>query len=85
MTRDTRQTVPYLRDWRVHRLLSVSELARTAKVSRVTIINLENDKSAANLTTVGKLASALQVTRRQLVDAPPSSDSTERASQNSAS
>jgi predicted transcriptional regulator len=79
----TRVALPYLHAWRMHRLMSISELSHATGVSRTSIIELEHGRRAANLVTVGKLAAALGVSRRQLVDdAPPSSDSMARASQN---
>jgi DNA-binding XRE family transcriptional regulator len=81
-THDTRVELPHLREWRAYRLLTVRELAHASGVAYPTINVLENGKRAANLTTVGKLAAALGVTRRQLVDdAPPSSDSHEGESE----
>jgi len=78
----TRVSLPYLRAWRVHRLMSQDELYKVTGVAKSTIVTLENG-GHANLSTVGKLAAGLGVTRRQLVDdAPPSSDSTARAGQN---
>lgn len=71
MTRGTRVALPFLHTWRIHKLLSISELAEAANVSRPTIIQLENGKHEANLTTVGKLAAGLGITRRQLVYEQP--------------
>ena len=70
----TRVALPYLRAWRTYKLLSISELAEVANVSRPTIIQLENDRRIANLTTVGKLAAGLGITRRQLVYEQPSNE-----------
>jgi DNA-binding XRE family transcriptional regulator len=62
---------PYLRLWREYRLLDKQELASRAHVTRNTIIAGEQGKPL-RLTTVGKLAKALSVTRQQLVyEQPP--------------
>ena len=72
----TRVELPYLRAWRAYKLLTVRELAEASGVAYPTINLLENGKRAANLTTVGKLATGLGVTRQQLVrEQPPRSGS----------
>jgi transcriptional regulator with XRE-family HTH domain len=68
-----RVTLPYLREWRQHRLLSQAELGEASSLSLVTISHLENG-GQANFATVGKLAKALNITREQLVrERPPES------------
>lgn len=51
--------VPRLREWRTRRALSQDELARLAKVSRSTVIQLEGGRDAWPQ-TVRKLARALR-------------------------
>lgn len=69
----TRVHLPYLRSWRIHQLMSQDELAAKSGVAASTIIKLEREGSphAANLSTVAKLATALGITRHQLVYEKP--------------
>ena len=68
----TRVYLPYLRAWRVAKLMTQDELAQLTGVATSTIIKLERQDNAANLSTVAKLASGLDITRHQLVYEPPS-------------
>lgn len=59
-----------LRAVREARGLSVSELARVAKMHRVTLHRLERGEGAPRLATVDALATALGVRRERLLDPP---------------
>ena len=71
MKDDKRRPIPYLRAWRLHKLLKQVELAQQAGVGEQTIIRLEQG-GRANELTIHKLARALEVSVRQLEEeAPP--------------
>ncbi len=57
-----------LRELREARGLSVRGLAREAEVSTETVYSVEHGKRQPNLRTLGKLARALQVDPRDLLD-----------------
>ena len=63
--------LPYLRAWRVWRGLSQQELADKAGISKTTIVQLEHGRAVPHFVTVAKLASALGLTREQLLHAKP--------------
>jgi DNA-binding XRE family transcriptional regulator len=63
-------TLPYLRQWRGHRVLTQSQLAQASGVSEPTIIRAEGGKPVGMLTAI-KLARALGVTIKQLRDEEP--------------
>jgi transcriptional regulator with XRE-family HTH domain len=68
----TRVPLPYLRAWRESKFVSRDELAAKSGVSKSTIVRLEiNGGQGAILSTVGKLAVALGITREQLVRQNP--------------
>jgi transcriptional regulator with XRE-family HTH domain len=79
--------VPYLRAWRLKHLYSQDELADMSGVSKSTIVRLENGSSAI-LSTIGKLAKALDPTREQLAyeepEQPPNRMRAQRKSGNAA-
>ena len=81
----TRIPVPYLRAWRLKRLYSQDELADLSGVSKSTIVRLETGSSAV-LSTIGKLAKALDLTREQLAyekpEQPPNRMRSQRKSTN---
>jgi transcriptional regulator with XRE-family HTH domain len=64
-------TVPYLRHWRLHRLMSQSQLVKASGVSAPTIIRGEQGKLIYAL-SAAKLARALGVTVEQLQSEKPS-------------
>ena len=69
-------STPYLQLWREYSLLDKQELARRAHVTRNTITAGEQGKPL-RLTSVGKLAKALGITRQQLVyQQPPAREGT---------
>jgi DNA-binding XRE family transcriptional regulator len=63
-------TVPYLRHWRLHRLMSQSQLVKASGVSAPTIIRGEQGKLVYAL-SAAKLARALGVAVRQLQEEEP--------------
>lgn len=67
-------TVPHLRAWRIHRLMSHKELAQAARVSEQTIYRLEHTAERANDLTAHKLARALGVSYEQLLNEDPKKD-----------
>ena len=74
---DARPTLPHLRAWRMYALLSQKQLADKAGVGVATIIRLERGEHA-NYLTVQRLANALGISARRLVDEPPRSTEHER-------
>ena len=62
--------IPHLRAWRLSVGLGQSELGNVAGVSPFTIRNIENGE-LAKFPTIGKLASALKLTRQQLLYTQP--------------
>jgi transcriptional regulator with XRE-family HTH domain len=63
----TRVPLPYLRAWRLRSLLTQDELADRSGLAKSSVVRLEKGDQGAILTTVGKLADALKITRQQLV------------------
>jgi transcriptional regulator with XRE-family HTH domain len=66
-----RVELPYLLAWRVWRGLSQGELHQRSGVSINTLSRLENGKGAANFATIGKLATALGISREDLMRKDP--------------
>jgi transcriptional regulator with XRE-family HTH domain len=62
--------VPYLRAWRMYRLLSQAELSKLARLS-VPGISLAENGGKVRLSTLVRLAEALNVSRDALVRVPP--------------
>lgn len=62
--------VPYLRAWREERALQQDELGARAGLTATTISRLEHG-ATARLGTIGKLATALGITREQLLRSQP--------------
>lgn len=70
-----RSPIPNLRNWRLHRLLNQEELAEKAGLGRETIFRLERPEQLANELTIYKIARALDVSVRQLLEElPPEKD-----------
>ncbi len=70
-----RSSIPFLRAWRLYRLLSQRELAQRAKVGEVTVIRIEQGEQANEL-TVHKLARGLGITAHQLLEEEPPQETT---------
>ncbi|SRR5579885_3254023 len=66
-----RVALPNLALWRAWRGMNGTELAKAAGLSRMTIFSLETGRAEANLVTVYKLARALGVSRKQLIEEEP--------------
>jgi transcriptional regulator with XRE-family HTH domain len=62
--------LPYLKAWRLYRLLSQAELARRARVTPETVSNAERGRRVT-FVTIGRLARALKVERAALLSSPP--------------
>ena len=58
---------PPLRVWREFRNLTQSELARASGVNRVQIVDIEADRNSGSVSTLRKLADALEVTVDDLI------------------
>ncbi|MBF6589883.1 MAG: helix-turn-helix transcriptional regulator [Ktedonobacterales bacterium] len=67
--------LPYLRAWRAYRVLSQRELQELSGVAKTTLIRVENG-APATTATIAKLATALNVTREQLVREDPTQANT---------
>ncbi|HLW01972.1 MAG TPA: helix-turn-helix transcriptional regulator [Ktedonobacterales bacterium] len=65
-----RLTVPYLRAWRIHFVLSQRELAKQAGITPGTVIRLERGERA-NYLTIRKLAQGLGIPMQQLLSENP--------------
>ena len=64
--------VPYLRQWRIYRVMEQAELAEKAGVSRLTVVKGEQGLPL-RLTTIRKLAHSLGLSREDLVHSAPGS------------
>jgi transcriptional regulator with XRE-family HTH domain len=60
--------LPALRRLREQRALSQDELAKSAELSRATVVSLETGKAGAQYATIRKLAKALDVELAELMD-----------------
>lgn len=69
-TRD-RAAIPYLKAWRLYRVMSAKDLAVKAKMTEQTIYRLERPGQLANILTVRKLARALEISYEQLLHEEP--------------
>lgn len=69
----TRLNVPYLRAWRIKRVLSQRQLAKQAGIGVSTIIRLEQGERA-NFLTLHKLAQGLNLTVEQLLNDNPNEE-----------
>jgi transcriptional regulator with XRE-family HTH domain len=73
--------IPYLRHWRLHRLLTQGQLAKASGVSVPTIIRGERSEPVFAL-SAAKLAKALHVTVEQLQsEKPPAPEEPKEADQ----
>jgi transcriptional regulator with XRE-family HTH domain len=65
------RSLPYLRAWRERRHFSQHELATLADVGIATMKRVESGHSRATWDTVTRLARALKVSPKRLMQAPP--------------
>jgi transcriptional regulator with XRE-family HTH domain len=70
MAKATAVEVPYLRAWRLERLLTQGQLAELAGVGRSSITAAENG-GRLGLLTISRLAKALGISRTQLLREDP--------------
>lgn len=63
--------LPYLRDWRLYKLMSMRSLSDASGVSTNTINAIENQQSYARFHTLGKLARGLGLTPEELTYQQP--------------
>ena len=66
----TRLTLPRLRAWRLKKVLSQEDLARSAGVGVSTVIRAEQG-SRVNFATIRRLAQALGLSSEQLLNGEP--------------
>ncbi len=64
----------YLRQWREHRGLTVSELARRARISHPSVFRWETGEREPRGKNLDRLARALGLTVPELYAAPPKSE-----------
>jgi transcriptional regulator with XRE-family HTH domain len=70
----SRVALKHLRSWRAYRELTLEKLADIAGMTSASISNLENEKAHANPVTVFKLAKALGISRKQLLEEEPTEE-----------
>lgn len=63
--------LPYLRAWRLHRLMTQMELVEKSGVSKTTVVRAEAGDSPVNMANMRKLATALNITPDELVYSDP--------------
>lgn len=68
---DKRKAIPFLRAWRLSRLMKQGELAAAAGLGEQTIFRLERPGERANELTIHKIAKALGISVQQLLNEPP--------------
>ena len=69
------QAVPYLKAWRTSRGWSIRQLATLSGVPHPAIVQMENSKRKASAGSVDKLARALRISKKRLLnEAPPEGD-----------
>jgi transcriptional regulator with XRE-family HTH domain len=64
-------TLPYLRAWRLRRLLTQAELIEKSGVSRTTVVRAESASGSVSIANIRRLADALGVTPDDLVYTDP--------------
>ena len=69
-TQKSRISLPHLRTWRMERLLTQQQLADASGIGVATVIRAEKGLPVNGLTAV-RLAKALKITQRQLVESEP--------------
>lgn len=69
--RSAREDLVHLRTWRAYRSMTLKELAEASGVSLMGVQRLESGHARANPVTVTKLARALGITRKQLIEQEP--------------
>ena len=67
--------LPYLRAWRLRRLLTQAELIEKSGVSRTTVVRAESAGGSVSIANIRRLADALDVTPDELVYSNPDAGS----------
>lgn len=67
----SRVALQHLRSWRAYKGLTLDALGEAADLTKTALSRLENGQARANPITVFKLAKALGITRKQLVEQEP--------------
>lgn len=75
MRSQSEQAVPYLKAWRLKRLMTQLQLAVKADVGQQTVIRIEKGAKASEL-TIHKLARALDITVKELLEQDPEKEAT---------
>jgi transcriptional regulator with XRE-family HTH domain len=70
----SRVALEHLRSWRAYREMTLEILAKTAGMTPASISKLENIQAHANPVTVFKLAKALGISRKQLLEEEPTEE-----------
>lgn len=63
--------LPYLKAWRMHKLIAQNELAGRAGIAKSTLARAERGDEVVNFGNIRKLAGALGVTPEQLMHEDP--------------
>jgi transcriptional regulator with XRE-family HTH domain len=63
--------LPYLRAWRIRRLLTQADLIEKSGVGRATVVRAERGDEPVRFANIRKLAEALDVTPEQLLHQNP--------------
>ena len=63
--------LPYLRAWRLRRLLTQAELIEKSGVSRTTVVRAESAGGSVSIANIRRLAQALGITPDELVYSDP--------------
>lgn len=63
--------LPYLRAWRLRRLLTQAELIEKSGVSRTTVVRAESAGGSVSIANIRRLADALSLTPDELVHRDP--------------
>lgn len=71
MVQPHRYPIPHLRAWRLAQIKSQEQLAKEAGIGAATIVRLEKPGEKANELTIYRLAKALKISPRKLLEEPP--------------
>lgn len=63
--------LPYLKAWRMHKLMGQTELAQRAGLAKSTVARAERGDEIVSFTNIKRLASALGVSGHELVETDP--------------
>ncbi len=71
MVQPHRFPIPHLRAWRLAQLKTQGQLAKEAGIGENTIVRLEKPGERANELTIYRLAKALKISPKKLLEEPP--------------